>query len=236
MMIVPIGVPKKQFSFQKKTSRDGRRYQRFTTDFQSGRVFRLTTGCVPILEGGKVMLVSSSRTKDWILPKGGWESDETCEMSAMRESYEEGGVLGSLGPKLTDVEYETRKEKMKRVIMLCTDNLDRKINCSNIYSSIQFPTSTMRNDGDVSETISIAYPSVITHIRLSMFPLYVVEIRDYWPEKCRTRKVVDIDKAIEIMKLRPELQIVLKEVKRMGYHNSLPLIIQRDDNFHHKSS
>jgi hypothetical protein len=53
---------------------------------------------------------------------------------------------------------------------------------------------------------------------MAMFPLYVLEAREHWPESGRARKVVDIDTAIEMMKSRPEFHQVLVEVKKKGYH------------------
>jgi diphosphoinositol-polyphosphate diphosphatase len=47
--------------------------------------------CIPVIDG-KVVLVSSARKQSYILPKGGWEDDETAEQSAVREAYEEAGV------------------------------------------------------------------------------------------------------------------------------------------------
>ena len=47
--------------------------------------------------------------------KGGWEKDELQEESALREAFEEAGVIGVLGPKLTEVQYETRKSKKRRL-------------------------------------------------------------------------------------------------------------------------
>ena len=94
-----------------KTSRQGRATQRWITDPDSHETIRLTTGCVPILRGGKILFVSASRKPEWILPKGGWELDETMEESAVRECFEEAGVLGVLGPKLSDIQYETRQSQ-----------------------------------------------------------------------------------------------------------------------------
>lgn len=47
--------------------------------------------------------------------KGGWEKDEVQEESALREAFEEAGVIGVLGPRLTEVQYETRKSKKRRL-------------------------------------------------------------------------------------------------------------------------
>ena len=93
-------------------SRHGRSTQRWAVDAKSKT--RLVTGCVPILKGGKIMLVSASKKNEWILPKGGWEMDEEMEESAIRETFEEAGVIGTLGPKLSEVIYETRKSKKRR--------------------------------------------------------------------------------------------------------------------------
>lgn len=56
------------------------------------------------------------------------------------------------------------------------------------------------------------------YVRMLMFPLYVLEVREHWPESGRARKAVDIDTAIEMMKSRPEFHQVLLEVKEKGYH------------------
>jgi ADP-ribose pyrophosphatase YjhB (NUDIX family) len=45
----------------------------------------------------------------------GWEMDETIEVGAHRETFEEAGILGTLGPRLTEVDYETRKGKKRRL-------------------------------------------------------------------------------------------------------------------------
>lgn len=125
----------------RKTSRQGRLSQRWvsaaaaignnsTTTTQSPSVcetnsvasayphepmMRLVTGCVPILRSGKILFVSASRKPAWILPKGGWEQDETMEESAVRECFEEAGCLGTLGPALSTVQHETRKAKKRRL-------------------------------------------------------------------------------------------------------------------------
>ena len=55
-------------------------------------------------------VLSTSRGKhEWILPKGGWENDETQQQSAAREAWEEGGVRGLVGRHLVSVDLRHRK-------------------------------------------------------------------------------------------------------------------------------
>ena len=61
------------------------------------------------------LLVSASRKAERILPKGGWELDETMEESGVRESFEEASVLGALGTKLSEIEYKTRKSRKRKL-------------------------------------------------------------------------------------------------------------------------
>lgn len=105
-------------------SRHGRAGQRWIVDPKTNQVIRLVSGCVPILKGGKILMVSSNKRNEWILPKGGWEYDEDIEESAIRETFEEAGVIGILGPKLSEVQYETRKAKEKRIAL--DENLKQK--------------------------------------------------------------------------------------------------------------
>ncbi|CAI4212549.1 unnamed protein product [Parascedosporium putredinis] len=55
---------------------------------------RLVAGVVPLTEDRKyVLLIQSARRKGWVLPKGGWESDEECTEAAEREAWEEAGII-----------------------------------------------------------------------------------------------------------------------------------------------
>ncbi|CAO3640605.1 unnamed protein product [Mucor hiemalis] len=58
----------------------------------------LIAGCIAIdPKTNKVLVISSSKHENvWVLPKGGWEDDETKEEAAARETYEEGGVKGKI--------------------------------------------------------------------------------------------------------------------------------------------
>lgn len=88
-----LGCPAPEFS------RKGRDNQRYSTDGQ-----RLVAGCLPVRiqigetgpDAVRVLLINASRGEGLVFPKGGWETDETVEAAARRETVEEAGVRGNL--------------------------------------------------------------------------------------------------------------------------------------------
>lgn len=52
-------------------------------------------GVVPLSnDKTKVLVIQSSRRNTWVLPKGGWETDEkTAQEAARREAWEEAGIV-----------------------------------------------------------------------------------------------------------------------------------------------
>ena len=56
---------------------------------------RLVAGAVPLsADKIKVLLIQSTRRGGWVLPKGGWETDEgTAQEAARREAWEEAGIV-----------------------------------------------------------------------------------------------------------------------------------------------
>ncbi|KAN0071238.1 hypothetical protein V8E54_010669 [Elaphomyces granulatus] len=71
-------------------SRKGRTNQRYGAMGE-----RLVAGVVP-LSGDKtqVLMIQSAGPGGWVLPKGGWETDEeTAQQAACREAWEEAGVI-----------------------------------------------------------------------------------------------------------------------------------------------
>ena len=253
-------------------SRNGRQTQRWYTDPVTNTLYRMTTGCIPILRDGKILFCSASRKCEWILPKGGWEKDEAMEESAIRETFEEAGVFGIIGPSLTEVTFETRKGKKRRIEF---EEVQRKAklireahssspkavpqtdeamnppvavlskNISNSLSGIdsgkeendpkekatrgnvcqdqiQLKSVQLSSDGD---NVSVASETSLSHahVKMSLFPLYVTEVKETWPEQGRFRKVVDIDEAIKISASRPYFQSALKELKERNLHVSKEL-------------
>jgi len=83
--------PPKPQVFRKglEPARTGREGQVFDGDV------RLCAGVVPLLNN-QVVIVSSAKQTEWILPKGGWEADESIVDAALRECYEEAGLRGSI--------------------------------------------------------------------------------------------------------------------------------------------
>ena len=54
---------------------------------------RLVAGVVPLsADKAKVLLIQSTRRGGWVLPKGGWETDEAIQEAACREAWEEAGI------------------------------------------------------------------------------------------------------------------------------------------------
>ncbi|KAI8148362.1 NUDIX hydrolase domain-like protein [Fennellomyces sp. T-0311] len=59
---------------------------------------RQVAGCLPIDPVNRRFLLVSSRKRPgaWVIPKGGWEQDETQEHAALRETWEEAGIKGQI--------------------------------------------------------------------------------------------------------------------------------------------
>mmetsp|Transcript_321 Transcript_321/g.1196 ORF Transcript_321/g.1196 Transcript_321/m.1196 type:complete len:207 (-) Transcript_321:191-811(-) len=96
-------------------SRQGREKQRYTQDSQ-----RLVAGCIPVrdnprVKGGvEVCMVSNRHNDGLIFPKGGWETDETAEEAAARESMEEAGVKGETCTYVGEFSFKSRKKALKK--------------------------------------------------------------------------------------------------------------------------
>jgi len=71
---------------------------------------------VPLTEDkAYVLLIQSDRRKGWVLPKGGWETDEECTAAAEREAWEEAGIVITIDYDLGEiVETKSHKKSLKR--------------------------------------------------------------------------------------------------------------------------
>ncbi len=60
-----------------------------------------------------VLLISSTRRSAWVLPKGGWETDEATEQeAASREAWEEAGILVKIVYDLGSIEEKRKPDQM----------------------------------------------------------------------------------------------------------------------------
>ena len=194
-------------------SRQGRSLQRWLVHSQTESLVREVAGTIPITKDGRIVLVSASRKKEWILPKGGWDSDETKEECAIRETYEEGGLLGKLGACLAPIDYESGKSKKRRFDS--TNSSDMK----GLPPVAKKAKSELKESNEAQSILSPESPK-LSFIRLLLFPLYLTEVKSEWPEKGRLRKLVDIDEAIRIMEKEDRLYFKrgLEIVKEKGLH------------------
>ncbi|KFY08805.1 hypothetical protein V492_05897 [Pseudogymnoascus sp. VKM F-4246] len=87
-------------------SRVGRNKQRYSDNGE-----RLVAGIVPTnKEKTFILLIQSTRRAEWVLPKGGWETDEECIEAAEREAWEEAGIVCKVDYDLGKI-TETRTAK-----------------------------------------------------------------------------------------------------------------------------
>lgn len=196
------------------SSRQGRSLQRWLVHPPTGEFVRQAAGTIPITRDGRIILVSASRKNEWILPKGGWDTDETREECAARETFEEAGLLGRLGGRLDPIDYESGKAKKRRLGGMGMGG-DRPL-----AKRIKMETPSLSSANDPSTEVVIFEPPVHSYVRLSLFPLYVTAVKSEWPEGGRLRKLVDIDEAIRIMEdqNRPYFRRALEMAKERGLH------------------
>lgn len=76
---------------------------------------RQVAGCIPIdTASNRVLLITSSKHEGvWVLPKGGWENDETQAQAAARETWEEAGVRGNITRHIGTFVETTKKGNVK---------------------------------------------------------------------------------------------------------------------------
>ncbi|KAF5445557.1 hypothetical protein F2P56_034603 [Juglans regia] len=116
-------------------SRTGRHSQRYDS-----KGYRQVVGCIPYryretncqsssIEDLEVLVISSQKGQGMMFPKGGWETDETVEDAAMRETQEEAGVVGKVENCLGNWQYKSKRQNIMHEVymfsLLVNDQLDR---------------------------------------------------------------------------------------------------------------
>ncbi|KAF8460241.1 NUDIX hydrolase domain-like protein, partial [Kalaharituber pfeilii] len=180
-------------------ARTGRTKQRYAPDGS-----RLVCGVVAVSHDKKKILVveSTSRKNHWVLPKGGFETDEaTPEDAALREAWEEAGITGKIVKSLGEIPDPRASTKVAD----CNSGAS-SVN-SSAPTSPSSTTSTATNCSFPSKTIS----------QKSLYIFFEVNVdkeEACWPEMHkRSRKWItyaEATKCFETMK-RPEL---LEAVRR----------------------
>ncbi|OAK98477.1 hypothetical protein IQ06DRAFT_307580 [Phaeosphaeriaceae sp. SRC1lsM3a] len=90
-------------------SRTGRVNQRYGSQGE-----RLVAGVVPLsADKYYVLLIQSTRRGGWVLPKGGWETDEaTAQDAAKREAWEEAGIICKINYDLGLIAEKRKAEQL----------------------------------------------------------------------------------------------------------------------------
>lgn len=61
------------------------------------------------------MLIQSSARKGWVLPKGGWETDEATQAeAACREAWEEAGIESKVEKDLGEIEEKRTEAQIRK--------------------------------------------------------------------------------------------------------------------------
>ncbi|KAF2768188.1 hypothetical protein EJ03DRAFT_134387 [Teratosphaeria nubilosa] len=92
-------------------ARQGRDKQRYGPNGE-----RLVAGVVPLsADRTQVMLIQSSARKGWVLPKGGWETDEASQAdAACREAWEEAGIECNVTADLGEIDEKRTEAQIKK--------------------------------------------------------------------------------------------------------------------------
>jgi diphosphoinositol-polyphosphate diphosphatase len=68
---------------------------------------------VPLSNDRKsVLLIQSMRRGGWVLPKGGWEVDETVQEAACREAWEEAGAVCKIHSDLGKIPEKRKPDQL----------------------------------------------------------------------------------------------------------------------------
>jgi len=136
-----------------------------------------------------VLVTSSSRHPErFVLPKGGWEQDESAEHAALREGWEEAGVVGKITKFLAQVVDPRPPNKVK------DKDKKRKHKVNNIVT-------------DASTTGEEYVPRA----EYRYYEVDVDNLATEYPESGeRIRRWMNFEEAMQALSWRPEMAEVLK--------------------------
>ncbi|EPX72735.1 diadenosine 5',5'''-p1,p6-hexaphosphate hydrolase Aps1 [Schizosaccharomyces octosporus yFS286] len=158
------------------TSREGRSKNRFNP--LTGA--RLAAGVIALsADKQKVLMVSSAKKLPcWVVPKGGWEADESVQQAALREGWEEGGLIGkitrSLGCFKDDRPTDTvdrRKKYLEQQI----------VNARQRQTDNETSSTTLATQAE-QEITSIEKLMIPPRAECEYFEVVVERLEDYYPE------------------------------------------------------
>ena len=78
------------------------------------------------VHGGQVCLVLARGKKGWVIPKGGIESGESAEETALREAWEEAGLYGVIRPAPVGTYHYRKAGRRYHVTVFVMEVLDVK--------------------------------------------------------------------------------------------------------------
>ncbi|WBW74149.1 diadenosine 5',5'''-p1,p6-hexaphosphate hydrolase Aps1 [Schizosaccharomyces osmophilus] len=158
------------------TSREGRSKNRFNPITGA----RLAAGVIALsADKRNVLMVSSAKKLPcWVVPKGGWEADESVQQAALREGWEEGGLIGRITQSLGCFKDDRP-----------TDTVDRRKKYLEQHSMNSHPRHG--DDETADATLSSQVEQKMNCIERIMIPpraeceffeVLVERLEDYYPE------------------------------------------------------
>ncbi|KAL2316452.1 Diphosphoinositol polyphosphate phosphohydrolase aps1 [Schizosaccharomyces pombe] len=178
------------------TSREGRTKNRFNPITGA----RLAAGVVALsADKRKVLLVSSAKKHpSWVVPKGGWEADESVQQAALREGWEEGGLVGHITRSLGSF-------KDKRP----TDTIDRRKKYLKQLMSKSSGNDVSTNTELGAEAEKLLLPP---RAECEFFEVIVERLEDNYPEmRKRRRKWMSYQEAKEALTSRKDILAALEK-------------------------
>ena len=208
-------IPDSHLLVESLLPRQGRSRQRWELDTSEAVEIQLKTGCIPVFSDSKILMISSKKKMEWVFPKGGWETDESLACGAMRETFEEAGVVGTLGPVLEPSFHEKKVGKKMNMDVDSDKQLGNKR--ARVVTPGRLDAERNALETESGDRVKV-HARTYNRAKVVLFPLYVHRVEANWPENGRLRRLVTIDEALFLTKDRPEFHEPLQEMKRRNLH------------------